>query len=103
MSCEVEYDLVNEWPDGFQATISVTSAKAIDGWTIAWSFRNGQQVSQMWDANFAQDGARVTATSADYNRTVAADGTVSFGFLSSWQGSNAAPFDFTLNGSSCTS
>ncbi|WP_330286992.1 cellulose binding domain-containing protein [Streptomyces sp. NBC_00576] len=103
VSCEVEYDLVNEWPDGFQATISVTSAKAIDGWTIAWSFRNGQQVSQMWDANFAQDGARVTATSADYNRTVAADGTVSFGFLSSWQGSNAAPFDFTLNGSSCTS
>ncbi|MGW3646319.1 cellulose binding domain-containing protein [Streptomyces sp. NPDC000878] len=101
-SCEVEYDLVNEWPDGFQATISVTTAKAIDGWRIAWSFRNGQQVGQMWDASFAQDGARVTATAADYNRTVAADGTVSFGFLASWQGTNAPPFDFTLNGSSCT-
>ncbi|WP_329269394.1 cellulose binding domain-containing protein [Streptomyces sp. NBC_01451] len=101
-SCEVDYDLVNEWPDGFQATISVTSAKAIDGWNIAWSFRDGQQVGQMWDASFSQDGARVTATAADYNRSVAADGTVSFGFLASWQGKNQAPFDFTLNGSSCT-
>jgi hypothetical protein len=103
VSCEVEYDLVNEWPDGFQATINVTSAKAIDGWRIAWSFRDGQQVGQMWDASFSQDGARVTATAADYNRSVAADGTVSFGFLASWQGKNAAPFDFTLNGSRCTS
>ncbi|MDW4908393.1 cellulose binding domain-containing protein [Streptomyces sp. ADMS] len=102
-ACEVEYDLVNEWPDGFQATISVTSAKAIDGWRIAWTFRNGQQVGQMWDASFSQDGARVTATAADYNRTVPADGTVSFGFLADWQGSNADPVDFTLNGSSCTS
>lgn len=103
VTCEAEYDLVNEWPDGFQATISFTSAKALDGWSFAWTFRNGQQVGQMWDANFSQDGARVTATAADYNRSVAADGTVSVGFLASWQGSNAAPFDFTLNGSSCTS
>ncbi|NEC89969.1 cellulose-binding domain-containing protein [Streptomyces sp. SID12501] len=103
VSCEVEYDLVNEWPDGFQATISVTSTTAVDGWRIAWSFRDGQQVSQMWDAGFSQDGARVTATAADYNRAVAAGGTVSFGFLASWQGKNEAPFDFTLNGSSCTS
>ncbi|MDX2543485.1 cellulose-binding domain-containing protein [Streptomyces sp. WI04-05B] len=101
-SCEVEYDLVNEWPDGFQATIRVTTAKAVDGWRIAWSFRDGQQVGQMWDASFTQDGARVTATAADYNRSVAADGTVSFGFLASWQGSNKDPFDFTLNGSRCT-
>ncbi len=103
VSCEVGYDLVNEWPDGFQATISITSVKAVDGWRIAWSFRDGQQISQMWDASFTQDGARVTATSADYNRTVAAGGTVSFGFLASRQDSNAAPFDVTLNGSSCTS
>lgn len=102
-SCAVEYDLVNEWPDGFQATISVTSAKAVDGWRIAWTFRDGQTVGQMWDASFSQDGARVTATAADYNRMVAADGTVSFGFLADWQGSNSPPVDFTLNGSSCTS
>lgn len=102
VSCAIEYDLVNEWPDGFQATIIVTSAKALDGWRIAWSFGDGQRVSQMWDANFAQDGARVTTTAADYNRSVAAGGTVSLGFLASWQGKNETPFDFTLNGSSCT-
>ncbi len=103
MTCQVEFDLVNEWPDGFQATISFTSAKALDDWSFAWSFRDGQRVGQMWDASFSQDGARVTATGADYNRVVAAGGTVSVGFLASRQGGNAVPYDFTLNGSSCTS
>ncbi|MEU6225516.1 cellulose-binding domain-containing protein [Streptomyces sp. NPDC047042] len=103
VSCDVDFDLVNEWPDGFQATISVTTTKALDGWSIAWSFHNGQRVSQMWDANFRQDGDRVTATAADYNRAVAAGGTVSLGFLAGRDGDNELPFDFTVNGSPCTS
>ncbi|MGI5459070.1 cellulose binding domain-containing protein [Streptomyces sp. CA-249302] len=100
-TCKVSYDLVNEWPDGFQATVSVTTTDAIGGWQVGWSFKDGQKVGQMWDASFAQNGSRVTATAADYNKTVAAGGTLSFGFLASWQGKNAPPYDFTLNGHSC--
>ncbi|MDX3803153.1 cellulose-binding domain-containing protein [Streptomyces sp. AK04-3B] len=100
-ACEVQYDLVNQWPDGFQATVTVTTAHALDAWQVAWSFRDGQRVDQMWDASVAQAGTRVTATAADYNRTVAANGTLTFGFLASWQEKNTAPYAFTLNGQAC--
>lgn len=56
----------------------------------------------MWDASVAQNGSRVTATAADYNRTVAPDGTLSFGFLASWQDHNTEPRDITLNGRACS-
>jgi hypothetical protein len=101
-TCSVKYDLVNQWPDGFQATITVTTERALDSWRVAWSFRDGQKVGQMWDASFAQDGSRVTATAADYNKSVPADGSLAFGFLASWQGKNAPGYDFTLNGHDCT-
>ncbi|MER5429588.1 cellulose-binding domain-containing protein [Streptomyces sp. NPDC002588] len=100
-ACTVAYDLVNQWPDGFQATVTVTSATALDSWRVAWSFQDGQHVDQMWDASVAQQGTRVTATAADYNRSVAANGTLTFGFLASWDDKNPAPAGFTLNGRTC--
>ncbi|MFD9318250.1 cellulose-binding domain-containing protein [Streptomyces sp. NPDC060053] len=102
-ACEVTYDLVNQWPDGFQSTVTVTTAVTLDSWRVAWSFRDGQKVDQMWDASVAQNGSRVTATAADYNRSVSANGTLTFGFLASWQNKNSAPYAFTLNGQTCTS
>ncbi|MDX3244385.1 cellulose-binding domain-containing protein [Streptomyces sp. ME18-1-4] len=100
--CEVRYDLVNQWPDGFQATVTVTTSDTLDDWRVAWSFRDGQRVDQMWDASLAQNGSRVTATAADYNRSVSANGTLSFGFLASWHNKNSAPYAFALNGKPCT-
>ncbi|MFJ5995286.1 cellulose binding domain-containing protein [Streptomyces sp. NPDC092370] len=100
-ACRVEYDLVNQWPDGFQATVTVTSAESLGSWRLAWSFRDGQQVGQMWDASVAQNGSRVTATAADYNKSVPAGGDLAFGFLASWHGKNSPPYDFELNGQAC--
>ncbi|MBK3578254.1 cellulose binding domain-containing protein [Streptomyces sp. MBT65] len=102
-SCEVTYDLVGQWPDGFQAAVTVTTTKALDTWRVAWSYRDGQQVTQMWDASVAQNGSWVTATAADYNKNVAADGSFTFGFLGTWDNSkNSAPSGFTLNGAACS-
>jgi hypothetical protein len=100
-ACSVSYDLVNQWPDGFQATVTITTERALDSWSVGWSFRDGQRVGQMWDASFSQKGSRITATAATYNKKVPADGTLSLGFLASWQGKNAPAYDFTLNGESC--
>ncbi|MGQ4419018.1 cellulose binding domain-containing protein, partial [Streptomyces sp. SAS_269] len=100
-TCRVAYDLVNQWPDGFQATVTVTTAEALTGWQVAWSFRDGQQVGQMWDATAHQDGSRVTATAADYNRSVTAHSSLSFGFTASWRDRNRTPYDITLNGEAC--
>ncbi|MDH6606494.1 hypothetical protein M2164_002129 [Streptomyces sp. SAI-208] len=100
-ACRVEYSLVNQWPDGFQAEVTVTTAEALDDWRVTWSFKDGQKVTQMWDADFSQSGAKVTATAADYNKSVPADGSLSFGFLASWQSRNAPAYGFSLNGREC--
>ncbi|MDQ0773597.1 hypothetical protein QF026_002063 [Streptomyces aurantiacus] len=100
--CHARYELSNEWPDGFQATVTVRSDYALDTWRVGWTFRDGQKVTQMWDGGFDQDGSRVTASAADYNKSVAAGGSLAVGFLASWRDENSTPVDFTLNGRSCT-
>ncbi|MFE2048482.1 cellulose binding domain-containing protein [Streptomyces sp. NPDC059459] len=102
-ACRVRYDLVNQWPDGFQATVSVTTTRALDSWQVAWAFPDGQRIGQMWDAGYAQTGAGATATAADHNASVPAGGSLSFGFIASWRGRNAPPDGFTLNGRECES
>ncbi|MQY38619.1 hypothetical protein SRB17_66320 [Streptomyces sp. RB17] len=100
--CRAGYDVVDQWSDGFQATVTVTTDRPLDGWSLSWAFRDGQRVRQMWDATVHQSGSRVTATAADYNKTVAAHGTISLGFIGTWQGRNRSPYGFTLNGAPCT-
>ncbi|MGW0627814.1 cellulose binding domain-containing protein [Streptomyces sp. NPDC002758] len=100
-TCRVDYDVVDEWPDGFQATVTVHTTKALSDWRVAWSFRDGQQIGQTWDATSTQTGSRVTATAADYNKSVAADASLTFGFLASWHDKNSTPYAFTLNGEAC--
>ncbi|MES4893271.1 cellulose binding domain-containing protein [Streptomyces sp. NPDC096012] len=99
--CHVRYDLVGEWPEGFQATVTVTTDLALTGWQVAWNFPDGQRIGQTWDAEADQNGTRVTATAADYNSSVAAHGTLSFGFVGAWRDRNRAPYGFTLNGAPC--
>lgn len=99
--CRVRYDLRDQWQDGFQAVVTVTTVRALDTWQVSWSFRDGQRVTRMWDANVVRKGPRVVATAADYNRSVAAGGTLTFGFIGTWQGRNGAPHGFTLNGHDC--
>ncbi|MCM1975652.1 cellulose-binding domain-containing protein [Streptomyces sp. G1] len=100
-TCKVHYGLDNQWPDGFQATLTVTTERPLDTWQLAWSFHDGQHIGQMWDATFVQEGSRVTASAASYNRAVPADGSVTFGFIGSWQGGNRPAYDFELNGEEC--
>ncbi|MFI1421202.1 cellulose binding domain-containing protein [Streptomyces sp. NPDC020731] len=100
-ACRVGYDLLNEWPDGFQATVTVTTRDPLDSWRVGFTFPDGQRVTQMWDASPDQDGSRVTATAADYNKSVAAGGKLAFGFLASRDGTNHPPSGFTLNGRTC--
>ncbi|MEV0690021.1 cellulose-binding domain-containing protein [Streptomyces sp. NPDC050388] len=99
--CHAAYDLVNQWPAGFQATVTVTTTEPLDSWRVAFTFEDGQRVTQMWDADVSQNGPRVTATATDYNKTVPAGGKLAFGFIASWNGTNPPPSDITLDGHSC--
>lgn len=100
--CTVRFTLVDEWSDGFQAEVHLTSRTALDDWRVTWTFPDSQRVTQMWDGDVSQSGSRVTATARDYNKKVEAGATFAMGFVGSWHDRNSAPRDFALNGRSCS-
>jgi hypothetical protein len=102
--CAVSYRITGQWPGGFQGDVKIrnTSRTTINGWTLRWSFGDGQAVTQMWNASSSQRGAAVSATNLDYTKTIAPNGEVSIGFLGSYTNRNSAPGSFTLNGAACS-
>jgi mannan endo-1,4-beta-mannosidase len=103
-ACAVTYKVASQWSGGFGADVTIrnTGTAAVAGWTLRWSFANGQTVTQMWNATATQSGVQVTAVNAPYNGAIAVGGSVGIGFNGSWTGTNAVPTAFTLNGASCT-
>ena len=62
------------------------------GWTVTFTYANGQQITQAWSATVSQSGATVTATNLSWNGTLAPNTSTTFGFLASWNNStNAVP------------
>lgn len=101
--CEVDYTIANEWNNGFVAEVTVTNGgNTIDGWTLAWDFPDGQQISSGWNATINQSGASVTASNVEWNNSIPQGGSVNFGFQGSHNGSNGVPSAFILNGQTCT-
>jgi endo-1,4-beta-xylanase len=102
--CSVAYSVSAQWPSGFTANVAITNlGSPVSSWTLTWSFAAGQQVTQGWDATYAQSGTQVTAASASWNGGLATGGSTTIGFNGSWNNaSNPAPTDFALNGVSCT-
>lgn len=99
--CTAAYQVTSQWGGGFQGTVTVTnsSAAASSAWTVSFTFANGQQVTQSWNTTLSQSGATVTAHNAAYNGSLAAGASTSFGFLASWNGTNAVPsISCTLTG-----
>jgi mannan endo-1,4-beta-mannosidase len=90
--CTAAYSIVGSWQGGFQAEVKVTAgSSAINGWTVTWTYANGQTVTQAWNATVTSSGAAVTAKNVSYNGKLAAAGATSFGFLGSWNGANSVP------------
>ncbi|MET7395904.1 cellulase family glycosylhydrolase [Dactylosporangium sp. NPDC005572] len=103
-ACRVVYSVVGQWPGGFQGDVKITNTgtSAVNGWRLAWSYANGQVLTQSWGGQYTQSGAAVTVTNASYTANIPAGGTVNFGFLANWNGSNTNPTVFTLNGTRCS-
>ncbi|MGW0761076.1 cellulose binding domain-containing protein [Streptomyces sp. NPDC002814] len=102
-ACAVTYKVTNEWSGGFQADVQLsnTGTSAWSGWSLNWTFPNGQTVSRLWNADHTQSGSAVTAKNVGWNGTVGAGSSVSFGFTGSWSGANAKPASFKLGDQSC--
>ncbi|GIG93214.1 cellulase family glycosylhydrolase [Plantactinospora endophytica] len=91
-ACTATYAITGQWTGGFQAEVRVTAgASAVSGWTVTWTFANGQRVTQAWSATVTSSGSGVTARNVSYNGNLAAGASATFGFLGSWNGTNSAP------------
>jgi hypothetical protein len=104
--CAVTYAVTGQWAGGFQGDVKITNngSAATNGWTLRWTFANGQVISQLWNGTLAQSGAAVTVTNLSYNGTIGSHATVEIGFLASWNNTtNATPTGFTVNSTACTS
>ncbi|WP_157529074.1 cellulose-binding domain-containing protein [Nocardia sp. NRRL S-836] len=101
--CAVAYRITGQWPGGFQANVTVrnTGPQAVNGWTLRWTFANGQTVTGMWNATPRQTGATVNAANAAYNAQLPAGGSVLVGFNGSVRAANSAPGAFILNDETC--
>lgn len=102
--CAVSYRTTGDWPNGFQANVTVrnTSATAINGWTLQWTFTRGQTVTQMWNAASTQNRGTVRATNVHYTASIPPGGSVQIGFNGNKPGANPAPTAFSLNDKTCT-
>ncbi|WP_442813581.1 cellulase family glycosylhydrolase [Streptomyces sp. NBC_01754] len=103
-TCSVGYQVIGEWPGGFQGEITLrnTGPTTIDGWTLDFAFAGGQTITNMWGGTPAQSGGVVTVTPVSYTSTIPAGDSVTVGFTGELSGPNPAPTAFTLNGGACS-
>ena len=91
--CDAAYQVINEWQGGFQAEVSVTNTgtSPITGWEVAFTFTDGQQVTQYWGGQLDQVGAGVTVHNETWNGNLAPGAGANMGFLATWNGTNSVP------------
>ncbi|RIV40908.1 lytic polysaccharide monooxygenase auxiliary activity family 9 protein [Micromonospora radicis] len=83
-ACSATYRVTSTWSGGFQGEVQVTAGNAaIQGWRVTWTYGNGQQVSQAWNATVSSSGNTVTATNVGYNGSLGSGASTTFGFLGS--------------------
>ncbi len=82
----------SNWGGGFVGSVTVTAgSSAIRGWTVTWTWPNGQRFSNTWNATVSGTGDSVTARNAPYNGSLAAGARTSWGFTASRGATNTAP------------
>jgi chitin-binding protein len=85
------YSVTNAWNGGFQGSVEVMNHNTVprDGWAVRWQPGDGTKISQVWNGSLStgSDGT-VTVRNADHNRTIAPDGSVTFGFTATSTGNN---------------
>jgi cellulase/cellobiase CelA1 len=64
----------------YSGDIRIAGSSAVNGWTVQWTFTNGEQVTQMWNATHTTSGSTVTARNAAWNGALAANASTTFGY-----------------------
>ncbi|SCG68184.1 endo-1,4-beta-xylanase [Micromonospora humi] len=97
--CTATYRMVNSWGGGFQGEVTVANngSTALSGWTVRLTLAGGQTIANVWNGINTGTSGTVSVRNADYNGSLGANASTTFGFLVNGS-SNAAPGSL-----SCTS
>ncbi|MGC4091694.1 MAG: cellulose binding domain-containing protein [Polyangiaceae bacterium] len=81
-----------DWGTGFCANVSITNAlgQATSRWQVVLDMKT-TTVTGSWNAKMSGSTGRVTVTPVDYNTSIAAGGTVTFGFCSNAPSASVRP------------
>ncbi|MCZ7436770.1 endo-1,4-beta-xylanase [Micromonospora sp. WMMC241] len=97
--CTATYRTVSSWGGGFQGEVTVANngSTALSGWTVRLTLAGGQTIANVWNGINTGTSGTVSVRNADYNGSLGANASTTFGFLVNGS-SNAAPGSL-----SCTS
>ncbi|HEU5333967.1 MAG TPA: cellulose binding domain-containing protein [Actinocrinis sp.] len=97
----VAYTVTSSWDGGYvgQYTIANHTSAAISGWTVVFTLPSGSSVSSLWNGIETAGGQKYTVRAADWDATIAAGGSVGFGFQVDGSGQ---PAGCTIDGAPCS-
>jgi Glucuronyl esterase, fungi/Cellulose binding domain len=82
---------VNQWTEGFVATVKVTAgSSAVNGWTVGTTMPSGASISSVWNATRSGNTGAVQFTNAGHNGALAAGQSTEFGYQGTATGPNTA-------------
>ncbi|MGE0224584.1 MAG: cellulase family glycosylhydrolase [Acetobacteraceae bacterium] len=97
-TASITFSDTDDWGSGFIGAVSLTNSglAALDGWVLEFDLPFA--ITSIWNASIVSHvGDHYVVRNADWNGTVAAGATVSFGFQAAG-GNPPMPASFTLNG-----
>ena len=105
--CNVTYTISPQNSSQFGATVGIKNggSSTLSGWSLTWSFANGQTIASSWNGAATQSGGNVTVSEQTGQswEDIPPGGTYTgFGFNGTWNGTtNAVPVNFAVNGVAC--
>ena len=91
--CTATYSIVNSWPGGYQAQVTVTNPTTLTlfGWTAGWVLANDETITSSWNGKLSVAGSLATMKNADWNVTLPPGGSATFGFTTNQASAPVVP------------
>jgi chitin-binding protein len=79
-TCSVALDLSNTWGSGYTGQAKVTANTAVSSWKVTVTLPSGATATSSWSATQSGTSGTVSFSNANYNGSLAAGGSTTFGF-----------------------
>ena len=82
-TCTATFRMVNDWGGGFQGEVTVANggSTTLNGWTVRLTLAGGQTLANVWNGINTGTSGTVSVRNADYNGSLGANASTTFGFL----------------------